>query len=72
MLDLIVSVPDHCLSFYFEAKLYHNVKFDFATSSSRFATGNFDLDTPGSKAVFPVLFLILCSFVVYTTGCLVF
>ena len=25
-----------------------------------------------SKAVVPVLFLIMCSFVVYTTGCLMF
>ena len=28
--------------------------------------------TDSSKAVVPVLFLILCIFVVYTTGCLVF
>ena len=29
-------------------------------------------DTDRSKAVIPVLFLILCSFVVYTTGRLMF
>ena len=29
MWDLIVSVPDHCLSFYFVTKSYTPVLFDF-------------------------------------------
>ena len=33
MWDLIVSVPDHCLSFYFDAKSVSNLTLNLETNS---------------------------------------
>ena len=33
MWDLIVSVPDHCLSFYFESKQHLHQNFNFCSNS---------------------------------------
>ena len=62
MWDLIVSVPDHCLSFYFESQFYRNKEI--------FSLLNFHFGLPGVPFVncYQFMYLVI-SLLVLRAGC---
>ena len=51
MWDLIVSVPDHCLSFYFTAVIDHDPRLNLSSPTHETGMNNYKIRTPEKFAV---------------------